>query len=157
MHCPSAVTKIRGRCSICCYKSISVNVSCCTRSSVAVQDPLNAIGVPCADNNKVPWQSAAFSAGKFAAFGFSIQTSWVVCFINVEPSANGVTVEEVTALYPCPVFGTTVQAAARLLITNAVAREKTNVFKTVIAISYFLLNYKLLDTKWEPLGCQSQS
>jgi|TARA_Y100000310_G_scaffold101333_1_gene99348 hypothetical protein len=53
----------------------------------------------------------------------------------VEPSANGATVEEVTALYPCPVFGTTASAAAKLLITTKVVIVAIDVFKNFIAIS----------------------
>jgi hypothetical protein len=73
----------------------------------------------------------------------------------VEPSANGVTVEEVTALYPCPVFGTTVPAAAKLLIANVVASAKINVFKIVIMIPDCVGS--LINIKSEQLGCQSSS
>ena len=40
MHFPSAVTKIRSRCTICCYKSIAINVSCGASSSISYRRPL---------------------------------------------------------------------------------------------------------------------
>jgi hypothetical protein len=60
----------------------------------------------------------------------------------VEPSASGVAVEEVVVLRPYPVDGTTVPAAAKLLIANNIVAAEINVFKIFIAyISFFVMPY----------------
>ena len=55
--------------------------------------------------------------------------------MKVEPSANGVAVEEVTVLRPYPVVGTTVSADAKLPIPNMAARARTDVFSNFIISS----------------------
>jgi len=63
----------------------------------------------------------------------------------VEPSVNGVTVEEVTAVTACPVVGTVVSADAKLPTANTaarantVARARTDVYKKFMTTHFLLL------------------
>ena len=57
----------------------------------------------------------------------------------MEPSVNGVTVEEVTVVMPCPVAGTVVSADAKLPTANTAARARTDIFKNFITTHSLML------------------